>query len=164
MMFLFDCVSLISLELFKDVPNLRVAVGGGDGTINWLLGYLHHFGLDVPIGFIPLGTGNDTSRAFGWGFKFPGLKKIKQNLEYMQSTREIINYDRWHVTKTHITEPTQEFLKSLPPAFNVYDENDPPEFNLKSKHRFKFETSRLHQSMSDTSRHLLICFMDVLSL
>lgn len=56
-----------SLRKFKGTPNLRVVIGGGDGSINWVLSGMRAEEMtDVPAGCIPLGTGNDSSRAFGW--------------------------------------------------------------------------------------------------
>ncbi|KAL0359811.1 UNVERIFIED_CONTAM: Diacylglycerol kinase, partial [Sesamum angustifolium] len=50
---------------------LRIVVAGGDGTVGWVLGCLGELNkqsrLPVPpTGIIPLGTGNDLSRSFGW--------------------------------------------------------------------------------------------------
>ena len=39
------------LRLFKGTPNLRVVIGGGDGTINWVLSTMRMEGMtDVPAG------------------------------------------------------------------------------------------------------------------
>ncbi|KAI3778220.1 hypothetical protein L2E82_07344 [Cichorium intybus] len=53
--------------------NIQVKVAGGDGTVGWVLGCLgelHNQGRDpVPAtAIIPLATGNDFSRSFGWVF------------------------------------------------------------------------------------------------
>ncbi|KAL3643192.1 Diacylglycerol kinase 7 [Castilleja foliolosa] len=55
---------------------LKILVAGGDGTVGWVLGCLGELNkqgrLPVPpTGVIPLGTGNDLSRSFGWGGSFP---------------------------------------------------------------------------------------------
>jgi len=47
-------------------------VAGGDGTVGWVLsslGALRELSAThsvPPVGVIPLGTGNDLSRSFGW--------------------------------------------------------------------------------------------------
>ena len=51
------------VEVYKDVPNLRILVCGGDGTVGWLLETLDNMGLsskNIPVGTIPLGTGAAT--------------------------------------------------------------------------------------------------------
>ena len=46
-------------------------VAGGDGTVGWVLSSVRAL-RDLsatsipPVGIIPLGTGNDLSRSFGW--------------------------------------------------------------------------------------------------
>lgn len=50
----------------------RVIVGGGDGTVMWVVQEMHKYKLDFekcPLGTIPFGTGNDFSRVLGWGGK-----------------------------------------------------------------------------------------------
>jgi len=54
---------------------LRAIVAGGDGSIMWAVTEMEKHGIDpqsqVIIGVLPLGTGNDFSRALGWGGKNP---------------------------------------------------------------------------------------------
>ncbi|KAB5514433.1 hypothetical protein DKX38_028339 [Salix brachista] len=66
---------------------LRILVAGGDGTVGWVLGSLtelHRQGREPvpPVAVIPLGTGNDLSRSFGWGGSFPFAWKsaVKRSL------------------------------------------------------------------------------------
>ena len=58
-----------ALKLFANVPNVRILVAGGDGTVAWILQTLDE--IDVPkkppVGVLPLGTGNDLARVLGWG-------------------------------------------------------------------------------------------------
>jgi diacylglycerol kinase (ATP) len=55
---------------FLSLCNVQVA--GGDGTVGWVLSCLGELQISSPsgnvppVGIIPLGTGNDLSRSFGW--------------------------------------------------------------------------------------------------
>ncbi|KAG6586068.1 Diacylglycerol kinase 7, partial [Cucurbita argyrosperma subsp. sororia] len=93
---------------------MRVMVAGGDGTVGWVLGCL----LDLeksgrlpvpPVGIIPLGTGNDLSRTFGWGGSFPFAWKsaIKRSLD-RATTGQIRRLDSWHVT---LATPSTKIVK-----------------------------------------------------
>lgn len=55
--------------MYRKVPNLRVLVCGGDGTVGWVLSTLDSMKWPSypPIGIVPLGTGNDLSNTLGWG-------------------------------------------------------------------------------------------------
>jgi diacylglycerol kinase (ATP) len=54
-------------------PRLRLVACGGDGTANWVVSLCNaQFGAGdaagrPPIAIVPFGTGNDLSRALGWG-------------------------------------------------------------------------------------------------
>jgi len=74
-------------------PMVRILVCGGDGTCGWIAssldkvwlsvirdnqGHLHlsEYKDHLPMAIMPLGTGNDLSRQFGWGGTFqPHMKK-----------------------------------------------------------------------------------------
>ncbi|KHN43079.1 Diacylglycerol kinase 3 [Glycine soja] len=80
---------------------IRIMVAGGDGSVGWVLGCLtklHEQGREPipPVGIIPLGTGNDLSRSFGWGGSFPFSWKaaIKRTL-YKASIGPICRLDRY---------------------------------------------------------------------
>ncbi|KAI9191158.1 hypothetical protein LWI28_004466 [Acer negundo] len=103
---------------------LRVVVAGGDGTVGWVLGSLGELNRQgrepvPPVGVIPLGTGNDLARSFGWGGSFPFAWKsaVKKTL-HRAGTGPICHLDSWHITMQvpsgevvdppHSLKPTEE--------------------------------------------------------
>ncbi|CAN1165596.1 Diacylglycerol kinase 7 [Linum perenne] len=82
---------------------MRIMVAGGDGTVGWVLGCLaelHKEGRQPapPVGIIPLGTGNDLSRSFGWGGTFPFAWKsaIKRSLDRAVAG-PVCRLDSWQI-------------------------------------------------------------------
>jgi hypothetical protein len=62
----------LACEKPKGKSNIRVIIGGGDGTVLWVVGEMIKYSVDFekcPIGILPFGTGNDFSRCLGWGGK-----------------------------------------------------------------------------------------------
>ena len=57
------------LRQFCTIKRLKILVCGGDGTVGWILSALDelHLERDPPVAILPLGTGNDLARVFGWG-------------------------------------------------------------------------------------------------
>ncbi|KAJ9162850.1 hypothetical protein P3X46_022592 [Hevea brasiliensis] len=103
---------------------MRIMVAGGDGTVGWVLGSLAALNRQgrepvPPVGIIPLGTGNDLARSFGWGGSFPFAWKsaVKRSL-YRAITGPIYRLDSWHllvsmpdgfvVDTPHSLKPTEE--------------------------------------------------------
>ncbi|XP_015695542.2 diacylglycerol kinase 4 isoform X2 [Oryza brachyantha] len=83
--------------------NLRVMVAGGDGTVGWVLGclgdlYVQNREPVPPVAVIPLGTGNDLSRSYGWGASFPfGWKAAAKRSLYKAIFGSVSCLDSWHV-------------------------------------------------------------------
>ncbi|KAL8206346.1 hypothetical protein R6Q57_009897 [Mikania cordata] len=82
---------------------LRIVVAGGDGTVGWVLGCLgelHKVGRDPvpPTAIVPLGTGNDLSRSFGWGGSFPFNWKTAMKKTLDKAIRgPISRLDSWNL-------------------------------------------------------------------
>ena len=53
---------------FKNIPNAKILACGGDGTIGSVINFMKLNDMNNPVGILPLGTGNDLSRVFGWVF------------------------------------------------------------------------------------------------
>ncbi|KAK2976407.1 hypothetical protein RJ640_030392 [Escallonia rubra] len=101
---------------------LRIMVAGGDGTVGWVLGCLGELykkGQEPvpPTGIIPLGTGNDLSRSFGWGGSFPFNWKsaIKRTLD-RATNGSVCRLDSWNVLVSMPAGKELDAPYSLKPA------------------------------------------------
>ncbi|KAL5842294.1 hypothetical protein ACOSQ3_012897 [Xanthoceras sorbifolium] len=101
---------------------IRVVVAGGDGTVGWVLGSLGELNKQgrepvPPVGIIPLGTGNDLARSFGWGGTFPFAWKsaVKKTLN-RAGTGPICHLDSWHITMQVQSSEVVDPPYSLKPA------------------------------------------------
>jgi diacylglycerol kinase (ATP) len=84
------------LQMFAQDPQRKITAiaAGGDGTVKWVLSVVHQLGLqNVTVGVIPLGTGNDMSRALGWGGSYvDGI--VDSTLEGIKDGVEV-KLDQW---------------------------------------------------------------------
>ncbi|GMI97556.1 diacylglycerol kinase 4 [Hibiscus trionum] len=82
---------------------IRVVVAGGDGTVGWVLGCLgelHNTGREPvpPAAIIPLGTGNDLARSFGWVSSIPfSWKSLSKRILHRAANGPICRLDSWQV-------------------------------------------------------------------
>lgn len=83
-------------------PTVRdIVVAGGDGTVAWVLASLDEFVWPQKNGrpavaVVPLGTGNDLSRALGWGGGFTSSVDVGALLAAMDAGR-VARLDRWRL-------------------------------------------------------------------
>ncbi|XP_009615942.1 diacylglycerol kinase 7-like [Nicotiana tabacum] len=94
---------------------IRVVAAGGDGTVGWVLGCLGELKKQdrepvPPTGIIPLGTGNDLSRSFGWGGSFPfNWKAATKRILDRVANGPICRLDSWNLV---ISMPAGEALET----------------------------------------------------
>jgi len=81
-----------------NAKNVRIVVCGGDGTAGWLLQAMAAKNMNVPLGIIPLGTGNDLARTLGWGPGYTG--ESIPNLLHALENASMGTLDRWNVAFT----------------------------------------------------------------
>ena len=92
-------------------PFVRILACGGDGTCGWIYSSLdkvwstilgakdrvhssHRFKDHLPLAIMPLGTGNDLSRQYGWGEDFR-KHMIKKSLIADIGNADLVGLDRW---------------------------------------------------------------------
>lgn len=60
------------LKVFSKLRDIKIIVAGGDGTVGSVINYIKSGEIEEwkdyhpPVAILPLGTGNDLSRALGW--------------------------------------------------------------------------------------------------
>eukprot|EP00164_Ancoracysta_twista_P001642 GFYU01002157.1.p1 GENE.GFYU01002157.1~~GFYU01002157.1.p1 ORF type:complete len:727 (+),score=164.58 GFYU01002157.1:313-2493(+) len=110
------------LELFRSVPNCRILVCGGDGSVGWVLSTAEDMKISPlpPIAVLPLGTGNDLARVLNWGKTFQvGADDVRAFLEEVQLSHTQL-LDRWVITMTNTKRSRRGSVVVKQNAMNNY--------------------------------------------
>ncbi|XP_022106252.1 diacylglycerol kinase theta-like isoform X2 [Acanthaster planci] len=92
---------LPGLHAFSQLPEYRILICGGDGTVGWVLQCLDDVGQESvcsnpAIAILPLGTGNDLSRVLKWGGGYQQGDELFSFLQAIVDSEEV-KLDRWTV-------------------------------------------------------------------
>jgi len=98
----------------KTTLRYRILVCGGDGSVGWVLGALEQLDLSYipPLAILPLGTGNDLARTFGWGGGYTGSSVLPVLQQVGRAHVELL--DRWTVACRSLDDKRPSFLPALP--------------------------------------------------
>jgi diacylglycerol kinase (ATP) len=99
------------LEMHKEKKDLKIIACGGDGTAGWVLSAMDEidFGGDPPaIAMIPLGTGNDLARSFGWGGGYIVDEEPMKDFLDKVINGSVIKMDRWSIATTRRSESNRK--------------------------------------------------------
>jgi diacylglycerol kinase (ATP) len=99
-----------NLEHFARDPSVRILACGGDGTMGWIESRIDNvwakmlgsnvaveeteYRQHLPLAIMPLGTGNDLSRQFGWGGKFNDKMRGEGMINKVEQAK-LAFLDRW---------------------------------------------------------------------
>lgn len=95
----------LGVTMCKSFQQFRILVCGGDGSVGWVMTELDKQKLTTKcqIGVLPLGTGNDLARVFGWGSACYDVGVIPLVLQQLERARPCM-LDRWAIMTKQFPE------------------------------------------------------------
>jgi len=105
----------MGLEAIQHHPKLRILIGGGDGSIGWIIGLLEAAKIDFYLATFPLGTSNDLAYVLGWGRQVGSPKAFEKLMKRLHKAT-LLTVDRWSASVSLIApQPSQGEQMVRPP-------------------------------------------------
>ena len=142
----FDLGSVRPEEVLERVEAKRIIVCGGDGTMTWIMAAIDTINGDLSIVPMPLGTGNDLARSFGWGGRFKRSFLTRKWLREAQEATPAA-LDRWLCC----VMPSSSGDETLPDVFSVHEY----EASVNPTHRVVSRGLHYSDTTTGLSKHLL---------
>jgi len=128
---------------YANDPKVRVLACGGDGTCGWIFSsldkvwstvlsqssskcrrvHLSKYKNHLPLAIMPLGTGNDLSRQFGWGGQFQSQMKDRSMITAVQASKSTY-LDRFRCIIVPLKTLGKEETQLIPKILAENDEGD----------------------------------------
>ncbi|CAF4292300.1 unnamed protein product [Rotaria sp. Silwood2] len=107
-----DTTIVNALDIYISLPNTRIGIYGGDGTVSWVLSRIadvYSSNNNPPVAICPLGTCNDLSRVLAWGAHYNSKHLLPMLLKIPQA--QVTALDRWQVRVEQFDIPNSSSVR-----------------------------------------------------
>mmetsp|Transcript_5595 Transcript_5595/g.12122 ORF Transcript_5595/g.12122 Transcript_5595/m.12122 type:complete len:608 (-) Transcript_5595:198-2021(-) len=167
-----------TLIKYANDPMTRVLACGGDGTCGWIFSsldkvwfklfqtcskdtlHLSKYKGHLPLAIMPLGTGNDLSRQYGWGPEFKSHMKSKRMITAVQNAKLSV-LDRWRCIIMPLQTLGEDEIHLIPKILGVNcqanDEDMAEKLNALHSLLDKADSVRIPQSHREFQKKPIEC-------
>jgi len=170
----FDLTKINLSNVLKHCANVlprlgwKICVGGGDGSIAWVLSELDKLSLkeyQPPLSIVPLGTGNDLSRVLGWGTGFSFATDSLTTMLKQVHHAKTVYLDRWYIDSSVESDNLKVFNNYFSVGFDAEvllkfhqkRRNDPDKYTSRVKNLLTYGVETAKKVIPDPDNKLYKC-------